>query len=216
LGKLAAVAETLALLQGQQVNPSFKLFIQTSLAAAKGRYHDVIAFIEQRMVMHQDSARFAGSYLSVLEIMGDDEKAYKAFLRLLPELADNIVNPEVQGEITVTAENRYKLIYFVQLQVRRGNMYLVSDLAQQLDNSFAQGNAPQSIYYARWLLFRQHREKAKTMILYMMDNGWLPDYNANLYPEAIMKQLFIDLGLGDKTYQDLLNRNRAQVLAGLD
>jgi len=65
-------------------------------------------------------------------------------------------------------------------------------------------------------LFRQHREKAKTMILSMMNNGWLPDYNANLYPEAIMKQLFIDVGLGEKSYQALLNRNRAQVVAGID
>ena len=216
LANFSAVAATLEQLQGQQVNPSFKLFIQTSLAAAQGRYQDVIAFIEQRMVIHQDNVRFAGAYLSVLYQMGDDEKAYKAFLQLRPELAYNILNPEAQGELTVTAENRYKLIYFVQLQARRGKMQLVSDLARQLDNSFAQGHAPQDIYYARWLFFRQHGEKAKTMILSLMNNGWLPDYNANLYPEAIMQQLFIDVGLGEKTYQALLNRNRAQVVVGLD
>jgi DNA-binding winged helix-turn-helix (wHTH) protein/TolB-like protein/Tfp pilus assembly protein PilF len=216
LGKQTTVADTLAQLQGQQVNPSFKLFIQTSLAAAQGRYQDVIAFIEQRMAMHQDNARFAGAYLSVLKLMGEDEKAYKAFLQLRPELADNILNSEAKGEITVTAENRYKLIYFVQLQAQRGKMQLVSNLAQQLDNSFAQGDAPQNIYYARWLLFRQQREKAKTMILNMLNNGWLPDYNANLYPETIMKQLFIDVGLDDKTFQALLNKNRVQVLEGVD
>jgi len=216
LGKTTAVAETLVQLQGQQVNPSFKLFIQTSLAAAQGRYQDVIAFIEQRMFMHQDNARYAGAYLLALEQMGNDEKAYKDFLRLRPDLARNILNSEVQSEVTVTGENHYLLTYFVLLQSRRGKMHLVSDLAQQLDNSFAQGDPPQNIYYARWLLFRQHREKAKTMILSMMNNGWLPDYNANLYPEAIMKQLFIDVGLGEKNYQALLNRNRAQVVAGID
>jgi DNA-binding winged helix-turn-helix (wHTH) protein/TolB-like protein/Tfp pilus assembly protein PilF len=216
LGKFAAVTGTLAQLEGKQVNPSFKLFIQTSLAAAQGRYQDVIAFIEQRILIHQDNGRYAGAYLSTLYQMGDDEKVYKAFLRLRPELAHNILNPETQGEITVTAKNRYRLIRFVQLQARRGKMQSVSDLAQQLDNSFTQGHAPQNIHYARWLLFRQHREKAKTMILSMMKNGWLPDYNTDSYPEAIMKQLFIDLGLGDKTYQTLLNKNRAQVVAGLD
>jgi len=216
LGKLTAVAKTLALLQDQQVNPSFKLFIQTSLAAAQGRYRDVIAFIEQRIAIHQDNARYAGGYLLALELMGDDEKGYEEFLRLQPELAKHILNPETQGEITVTAKNRNLLTYFVQLQVRRGNMQLVSDLAQQLDNNFLQGNAREDIYYARWLLFRQHREKAKTMILSMMNKGWLPDYNAYLYPEAIMKKLFIDVGLGDKFYQVLLDRNRVQVLAGLD
>jgi len=216
LGKFASVAETLKQLQDRQVNPSFRLFIQTSLAAAQRRYQDVIAFIEQRMDMHQDKARYAGAYLSVLYQMGDDEKAYNAFLRLRPKLAHNILNPEAQGEIIVSAENRYKLMYFVQLQARRGNMQLVSDLAQQLDNSSAQGHAPQYIHYARWLLFRQHTEEAKTMILSVMHNGWLPDYNADNFPEAIMKQLFIDVGLGDKTYQALLNKNRAQVVAGLD
>jgi len=216
LGKLTAVAKTLTLLQDQQVNPSFKLFIQTSLAAAQRRYRDVIAFIEQRIAIHQDNARYAGGYLLALELMGDDEKAYKEFLRLLPELANHILNPETQGEIAITATNRNLLTYFVQLQNRRGNMQLVSDLAQQLDNSFVQRSARENIYYARWLLFRQHKEKAKTMIISMMNNGWLPDYNAYLYPEAIMNKLFIDVGLGDKTYQTLLNRNRAQVLAGLD
>lgn len=216
LGEFSAVAETLKQLKDKQVNPSFKLFIQTSLAAAQGHYQDVIAFIEQRMAMHQDNARYAGAYLLALDQMGDDEKAYKDFLRLRPELAHNILNPEAQGEITVADENRYLLTYFVQLQARRGKMQLVSDLAQQLDNSFAQEDAPQDIYYARWLLFRQHREEAKTMILSMMDSGWLPDYNANLYPAAIMKQLFIDVGLGGETYQALLNKNRALVLAGLN
>ncbi|NQZ89748.1 MAG: winged helix-turn-helix domain-containing protein [Colwellia sp.] len=216
LGKFDEVVATLANLKGQQVNPSFKLFIQTSLAAAQGRYHDVIAFIEQRIAIHQDSARYAGSYLSVLYQMGDDEKAYKAFLRLRPELARNILNPEPQGEQTVTANNRYKLIYFVQLQARRGKMKLVSDLAQQLDNSFAKRATSKNIYYARWLLFRKQKEKAKTMMLSMMNDGWLPDYSAEFSPEAIMKQLFIDVGLGDKTYQALLKRNRAQVLAGFN
>jgi hypothetical protein len=148
--------------------------------------------------------------------MGDDERAYKDFLRLRPELTHNILNPEAQDEITVTAENRYKLIYFVQLQARRGKMKLVSDLARQLDNSFIQGRTRQNIHYARWLFFRQHGEKAKAMILSIMNNGWLPDYNANSYPESIMKQLFIDLGLGDEVYQALVNKNRAQVVAGLD
>jgi len=216
LGKHTAVAKTLTLLQDQQVNPSFKLFIQTSLAAAQGSYRDVIAFIEQRIAIHQDNARYAGGYLLALELMGDDEKAYKEFLRLQPELAKHILNPATQGEITVTAKNRNLLTYFVQLQARRGSMQLVSDLAHQLDNSFDQGNTRQDIYYARWLLFRQHKEKAKTMILSMMNNGWLPDYNAYLYPEAIMKQLFIDVGLGDEAYQTFLNKNRAQVLAGLN
>jgi len=216
LGKSTAVAETLAKLQGKPINASFKLFIQTSLAAAQGRYQDVIAFVEKRIVIHQDSARYAGVYLSVLEQMGDDEKAYLDFLRLRPEFADSILNPEATGDISVTTKNRYKLIYFVQLQARRGKMQLVNDLAQKLDNSFAQRETSPNIYYARWLLFRQHREKAKTMILSMMNNGWLPDYNAKHFPEAIMKQLFIDLGLGDKTYQALLNKNRKQVVAGLD
>lgn len=216
LGKTTAVAETLAHLQHQQLNPSFKLFIQTSLAAAQGRYQDVIAFIEQRIAIHQDNGRYAKAYLLALELMGDDEKAYKNFLRLRPDLADDLLNSEAQGEITVTAENRSLLTYFVQLQARRGKMQSVSDLAQQLDNSFDQEHASQGINYARWLLFRQHKEKAKTLILRLMNNGWLPDYNANLYPEAIMKQLFIDVGLGEQTYQALLNKNRAQVLAGVD
>ncbi len=215
LGKYSAVAGTLKKLQGKQVNRSFKLFIQTSFAAAQGRYQDVIAFIEQRMAIHQDDARYAGAYLSVLYQIGDDEKAYKEFLRLRPELADNILNSEAQGEITMTAKNRYKLMYYIQLQVRRGNMHLVSDLAQQLDKSFAQGHTPQDIRYARWLLFRQHKEATKAMILSMMHNGWLPDYSTDYFPEANMKQLFIDLGLGEKNYQTLLSKNRAQVVDGL-
>jgi hypothetical protein len=168
------------------------------------------------MDMHQDSARYAGAYLSVLYQIGDDETAYNAFLRLRPELVHNILNRETQGEIIVTDKNRNKLMYFVQLQARRGNAHLVSDLAKQLDNNFAQGHVPQYIHYARWLLFRQRPEEAKSMLLTMMHNGWLPDYNADHFPEAIMKQLFIDLGLGDKIYQTLLNRNREQVVARVD
>jgi len=216
LGNSLAVAETLSKLQDKRVNPSFKLFIQTSLAASQGRYEDVIGFIKQRIDMHHDNGRYAGAYLLALELMGDDEQAYEVFLRLLPELAHQLRSQQASAEIVISAENRNLLAFFVQLQARRGKMDLVRDLSQQLDDNFAQRGNPQNIYYARWLLFRGEKEKAKSMIMGMMNNGWLPDYNAYLYPEAIMKQLFIDLELGDKTYQDLLNRNRAQVVADFD
>lgn len=164
------------------------------------------------MAIHQNETRFAQAYLSVLYQMGEDEKAYNAFLRLRPELASKIHPLAPQGKLAVTAQNRYKLMYFVQLQARRGNMHLVNDFAGKIDNSFALGHAPQNIYYARWLLFRQRTEKVKTMILNMMNNGRLPDYDADLFPEAIMKQLFIDTGLGGQTYQGLLSQDHGQVV----
>jgi len=216
LGNSSAVAETLSKLQNKQVNPSFKLFIQTSLAASQRRYEDVIGFIKQRIDMHHDNARYAGAYLLALELMGDDEQAYDVFLQLLPKLAHQVRSRQASAEIAITAENRNLLAFYVQLQARRKKMDLVTDLAQQLDNSFSQRGNAQNIYYARWLLFRGEQEKAQNMILAMMNNGWLPDYNAYLYPEAIMKQLFINLGLGEKKYQSLIARNRAQVVPNLD
>ena len=49
-----------------------------------------------------------------------------------------------------------------------------------------------------------------------MNNGWLPDYNAKLYPESIMTQLFMGTGLGVEAYQVLLQKNREQVTAGFE
>ena len=95
-------------------------------------------------------------------------------------------------------------------------MQLVEALAAQLDRSFEQGDSPQDIYYARWLLFRRHQEQSKALILRLMNNGWLPDYNAKMYPKAIMTQLFMETGLGVKAYQVLLQKNREQVTAGFE
>lgn len=47
-------------------------------------------------------------------------------------------------------------------------------------------------------------------------NGRLPDDDADLFPKAIKKQLFIDTGPGGQTYQGLLSKNRDQRVAGLN
>lgn len=216
VGDHAAVAETLEKFAGQQVNLSFKLFIEMSLASAQGRYQDVIELIEQRMALHQDSQRYVGAYLMALEQFGDAEKVYQAFLRLRPELADKILHQEKFGDVDIGDDNAYLIAYFVQLQAKRGKFESVSALAQLLDRTFTQGYLLQDIYYARWLLFRGHKERAQTLILRLMRDGWLPDYNAQLYPETIMLQLFIDAGLKRDDYQKLLDNNRAKVLAELN
>ncbi|MGB0899392.1 MAG: tetratricopeptide repeat protein, partial [Psychrobium sp.] len=213
VGDHAAVAETLEKLAGQQVNLSFKLFIEMSLASAQGRYQDVIELIEQRMALHQDTQRYVGAYLMALEQFGDAERVYQAFLRLRPELADKILHQEKFGDVDIGDDNAYLIAYFVQLQAKRGKFESVSALAQLLDRTFTQGYLLQDIYYARWLLFRGHKEQAQTLILRIMHDGWLPDYNAQLYPETIMLQLFIDAGLKRDDYQKLLDNNRAKVLA---
>lgn len=213
LGNFSAVADTLLQLENQQVNPSFKLFIETSLAAAQVRYHDVISLIEQRMRLHQDNGRYAGAYLLALELLQQNEKAYAAFLKLRPDLAKYVLNQENNAAIEVTASNRKLLAYFVQLQARRGAMNSVNQLAQQLDESFAKEDTPRDIYYARWLLFRGDKDLAKKETINLMKNGWLPDYNAQLYPEAIMQKLFIETDLGKETYQAMLEQNRAKVIA---
>ena len=215
LGNHLAVEKTLNKLEGQQINLSFKLFIETSLASSQGRYQDVIEFIEQRMALHQDSDRYAGAYLVALEQLGDDEKAYQAFLRLRPALADKIVHQAQFGDVNIGDDNAYLIAYFVQLQAKRGEFESVSALAQLLDRTFSQGYLLQDIYYARWLLFRGHKERATALILKLMHDGWLPDYNAQLYPETIMQQLFIDTGLGGDAYHELLDKNRTLVSAGM-
>jgi len=215
MGDHAAVAKTLEKLEGQQVNLSFKLFIEMSLASAQGRYHDVIELIEQRMALHQDTDRYTGAYLLALEQLGDEEKVYQAFLRLRPALADKILHQEKFGDVDIEDDNAYLIAYFVQLQAKRGEFESVSALAQLLDRTFSQGYLLQDIYYARWLLFRGHKERAKALIIKLMHDGWLPDYNAQLYPETIMKQLFIDTGLGRDAYQELVKKNRVQVSASM-
>ncbi|MCG7530401.1 winged helix-turn-helix domain-containing protein [Psychrobium sp. MM17-31] len=216
VGDHAAVANTLEKLAGQQVNLSFKLFIEMSLASAQGRYQDVIELIEKRMALHQDAQRYVGAYLMALEQFGDAEKVYQAFLRLRPELADKLLHQEKFGDVDIGDDNAYLIAYFVQLQAKRGKFESVSALAQLLDRTFTQGYLLQDIYYARWLLFRGHKERAQTLILRLMHDGWLPDYNAQLYPETIMLQLFIDAGLKRDDYQKLLDNNRAKVLAELN
>lgn len=211
LGNHLAVEKTLDRLEGQHVNLSFKLFIETSLASAQGRYQDVIELIERRMALHQDPARYAGAYMLALEQLGDDEKSYQAFLHLRPALADKILHQEQFGDVNIGDDNAHLIAHFVQLQAKRGEFESVSALAQLLDRTFSQGYLLQDIYYARWLLFRGNKERAKALILKLMHDGWLPDYNAQLYPETIIQQLFIDAGLGGDTYQELLDKNREQV-----
>ncbi|WP_042152077.1 hypothetical protein [Pseudoalteromonas sp. '520P1 No. 412'] len=134
-------------------------------------------------------------------------KEYQTALDLLVKL-----NPEISKSDTIVTEhnmNIFSLYHLIQNHVDQHNTLTTTQLNQLalLFDKQSIGNISQ----AQWHLLQGQIDKSKEVVLNMLNTGWLPDYNMDMYPEARMKKLFIETGLGEDKYTTLLEANRILV-----
>ncbi|MBV1908005.1 MAG: winged helix-turn-helix domain-containing protein [Kangiellaceae bacterium] len=204
LGLIDQVATLLTSLEDKTVNPSFMLFMRASLATASGKYELAEQLFRERLLLHQNNERFIFPYVIALQKNGHFQQALDNLLKYQPQIS--------QPDISVNLNNHYILATYTQLMNKLFRRSEVAELEEQLDRWFIENLVNHDVSYAQWLLFRGQSDKAKILLLKLMEQGWLPDFNVSVYPQTKMRQLFIESGLGEPLFIQLLKDNRDKVL----
>ena len=203
LGNFESVRKILEALDGKTVNPSFILYMKASLAAAEQDTQAAVKFLKQRLVMHQDNERFVMPYIIALLENGSHEQALEAFVKFAPQL--------FKSDVKIDRDNQYQLAVLVQLQTNLGLVDDAKVMIDRLEGWFSNNETDDDFWKADWLLFRGNKETAGSILLELMQSGWLPDYNAEMFPVVKMRRLFIASGLGDQVFERMLAANREKI-----
>ncbi|NQZ90495.1 MAG: winged helix-turn-helix domain-containing protein [Colwellia sp.] len=204
LGDIDSVLDTIKVADKISVNPSFLLFIKLAVATAQAEHHRALELLDEREKLHNTFEVFSTSRVIVLSQMGKYQAALGTLLKYNPELA------KVYTVVTEQNMERFLLYYLLQVQLPLQAKLTTNQLSQLalLFNELSTA----SIAQAEWYLLQGNIEQAQDTILAMFNDGWLPDYNNDMYPEARMKKLFINTELGEQKYQLLLKINRELVI----
>jgi len=200
LGDLNSAIATVKTSEEISVNPSFLLFIKLAVATAQGEHKKALDLLTEREELHNTSQIFSVARVIILSQMGEYEVALDTLLQSNSEIS--------KTETIVTEKNIevFLLYHYLQRHIPQQAKLAEAQL-NQLALLFNSQQDP-SISQAHWYLLQRDITKSKEVVLNMLNTGWLPDYNSDMYPEARMKKLFIDTGLGEQKYEALLEKNR--------
>lgn len=200
LGQLDQALAEFAAIDQNQLNPGFVLYMQASFKTAQGDLEAAAGLLKRRLEMHPDKRRFVLPYLSNLGFRGEVDEAYRLLLRYAPELKN--------GEFVITQDNQYLLAFYLYLQHQRQQLQTEQALLERLDQWFVDNPPTQDHYYALWLAFRGHPD-AQKVLLALMEQGWLPDFNEDMLAVERLRQAFESSGLKAAEFDKLLLKNRA-------
>lgn len=203
LGENEKVSKRLASSAPSQLNPSFELYVRASLKVAQGDYSQAAELLRQRREIHRGTRRFDMPYVETLIYSGQLQQAQKIFLNAFPEFKTNAIKIE--------SSNVYLAMFYLQLLNKLESLDDWQGIIQAVDQQIADKEYPKNFYVAQWLAFRGQVHPAKSMVLDMMRDGWLPDTNAELFALVKMRQLFVKLGVAESEFNALLALNVSKV-----
>lgn len=203
LGNIETVMATIKTSSTISVNPSFLLFIKMAVATAKNDHKSALTLLTEREKLHSNTVSFSIPRAIIFSQMGLQEKAFSLLIKSNPELS--------KTHTKVTEKNKSLFILYYQLQQSLFDKKTLTDVQQQQLAALFNAQLSPSIAQANWYLLQGDIKKSQQTLLAMFEAGWLPDYNMDMYPEARMKDLFNQSGLGTSRYETLLKRNRVLV-----
>lgn len=204
LGQIDRVTTILNELDGRNINPSFLLYMQASLASVQGEHEKVVSLLRERLLIHQNNERFVLPYVLALFQNQQYQDALVILEKHLPELTDS--------NIEITFDNQFALSIYLQTLDKLNQSSVTKQVTQRLSRWFVEQPQRPSLWLANWLNFTGEKAKARTLLIKLLKQGWLPDFNSEVFPLNTMKKLFIQSGLGEQVFYQRLAVNRQLVL----
>ncbi len=208
LGQIDRVINILSELDDRNINPSFLLYMQASLASVQGEHEKVVSLLRERLLIHQNNERFVLPYVLALFQNQQYQDALVMLEKHLPELTDS--------NIEITFDNQFALSIYLQTLDKLNQSSATKQVTQRLSRWFVEQPQRPSLWLANWLNFTGEKAKARTLLTKLLKQGWLPDFNSEVFPLNTMKKLFIESGLGEQVFYQWLAVNRQLVLDGMN
>ncbi|WP_196139389.1 winged helix-turn-helix domain-containing protein [Aliikangiella sp. G2MR2-5] len=205
LGELEKAEKIIQEFEVTRLNPGFTQYVKASLQIARENLGEAVETFEHRLELTGENERVFVPYVQALAFVGKYPDSLKTFLDWFPEFNDN--------GVAISERNFYHAMLFIKLVQANKMVKGTEKLASQIDLVVEKLSFPVSMATAEWLVFRGQKDRARSMISEMMQQGWLPDTNAEPFALVRMRQLHIDSGFTLPEFEQRLEKNRLQVLS---
>jgi DNA-binding winged helix-turn-helix (wHTH) protein/thioredoxin-like negative regulator of GroEL len=201
LGNIDKAESLINSINEKEVNPSFLLYSQSALASAKGDLGLALQKLTRRLELAPEIPRYAMPYILALKHRGLANEALSQFRYYFADIA---------FDVEITDENVAQYIFLGGLLHESERFKEKDQIVAKLNDYIAQDSHHLSdldkIY---WYELVEQRKKLKPHIQRLLNNGWLPDYNDNIFSENDIKALYLNNGGSVNQWQKLLQSNRA-------
>lgn len=194
LGQLDKVNQSITRVNETAASPAFSLYLKASVAVANNDLQTATQRLKQRLEQASDKPKHTYPYIAALYESGQ----YRQVLALIEQYHPDITssNPDA------ITHNKYWLALVYQSKLHLNQAISQNELAQ-LDSAFSKEKYNIDGLY--WMYHRGKTQQAKKLAIELLNQGWLPDYNQDMF--AVDKLQTI---LGDETMlKQMLSKNSA-------
>ncbi len=179
----------------------YLLYARAVAAAEAGDLAAAEILFRERASLSRNQQQFALPWLASLARLGRTEEA-------LALAEDHVL---LLASRTVGEENLYQLMGYAALLREAGRAEEGATIAAEIDAWLNDHFDPRDLYHLEWLAARGQSEIARAHALEILEAGWLPNHNADLFSTQRMRALVLD----EIEFDRLLERNRTRALATL-
>lgn len=176
-------------------NYDFLLYSQGALASAEGNNQLALEKMKQRLALTPDLPRYAMPYIAALAHNNQPQLALEAMQKYFPDISLN-------GKITTLNSGQYLTLITLYQQLNRPVM--ANNLKQKMTHFIQQSNSNLSASHRiYWHFIQREFHQVKALIEQRYQQGWLPDYNDNIFAKQDLHNMYLASGGSRDDWQQL-------------
>jgi len=184
VNRIEKAEKVLINLDQERLNPAFHLYVQAALAAAKGDTDLAVKKLRQRLDIAPEITRYAMPYIAALYASKQNRKALQAFQKYFPE---------INQATAINIENYHMFIFLIDLLAANNKQQAI--IADRLSAFFDSNSIAESeLSKIFWQIQSGQKLAAKKAVEKLLNDGWLPDYNDNIFAEKELQEIYIAAG----------------------
>ncbi|MGB0898477.1 MAG: winged helix-turn-helix domain-containing protein [Psychrobium sp.] len=199
LGNIDIAENLIVQAEKHPVNQAFLLYCQGALASAQGNFHLAQQKVTERLNLTPNITRYAMPHITALFYNNQPAQALKAQQHYFPSISQSgVITNENSGQFILLAR------IYKQLNDALSHQKIVNKLRKFHSNG-GKFSAQNEVY---WLYITKQFPQALSAINKLLSEGWLPDFNDNIFIHYQLKTIYLQSGGDEKEWRERLASNR--------
>jgi len=199
LGNIDTAKNLIAQAEKHPVNQAFLLYCQGALASAQGDFNLAQQKMTERLNLTPNITRYAMPHITALFYNNKPAQALKAQQHYFPTIS-------LSG--TITDENSGQFILLAKIYEQLNDALAHQKIVNKLKQFHKEGgkfSAQNDIY---WQFITKQYPQAVSAINKLLDEGWLPDFNDNVFVHHQFAAIYRQSGGNEQVWRQKLASNR--------
>ncbi|MGB0899705.1 MAG: winged helix-turn-helix domain-containing protein [Psychrobium sp.] len=199
LGNIETAKNMINQAEKHPVNQAFLLYCQGALASAQGDFNLAQQKMTERLNLTPNITRYAMPHITALFYNNKPAQALKAQQHYFPTISlSGTITDENSGQFILLAR------IYEQLNDATAHQKIINKLTQ-FHNEGGEFSAQNDIY---WRFITKQYPQAVSAINKLLDEGWLPDFNDNVFVHHQFEAIYLQSGGSEQVWRQKLASNR--------